>query len=175
MLNVTFYLLLCWVSLHWTSLRWTSCWTSLCWMSWRRNFVCRYAECHVFIIVMLNVVMLSVLAPLFWVSRFCYRYAECRHYADRLGPVLILTCSCTWRCKQIRIHSQGWQIRLEHWRISPTIGSWPVVKIIKLFSSVIYDLVWPWQAFPALYNVCGLWQEPTQSYYHEKCSTYEFV
>ncbi len=37
MLNVSFNLLLCWVSLCWMSLCWVSlCWMSLCWVSWRK-------------------------------------------------------------------------------------------------------------------------------------------
>ena len=35
----------------------------------------------------------------------------------------------------------------------------PRPNVIKLFASVIYEFVCPWQAFPAMSNVCG-WGNP---------------
>jgi hypothetical protein len=54
MLNMAFYLWLCWmslcrVSLCWMSLCWMSlCWMPLCWMPlcWIFHFIYGYAECH---------------------------------------------------------------------------------------------------------------------------------
>jgi hypothetical protein len=61
MMSVTFYLLLCRMSLFWMSLCWMSlCWMSLCWVS---HFIYLYAECH---------------------------YAECC-YAECDGPLQIAT------------------------------------------------------------------------------------
>ncbi len=70
MLNIAFYcyaeyriLLLCWMPQYWLSL-------------------CRFAECHIFFIVMLNV-MPCVIMPLFWASHFyCY--------ADVITPSVIM-------------------------------------------------------------------------------------